>query len=139
MLTGHRLRPVPDGPSHRAALREQVLGFLAANERPGSWTYFRAGGPEDPRRPQSFVPDIVLDVGGRIAYVEVRRQGSGPLPSNRSTGLALARCRGAACFIVRSLPEMERVLRRLGVPLRPRGRMAASAARIAQEPDGGVP
>ena len=65
----------------------------------------------------------MLDVGGRVAYVDVQRQGGGGLGRIRKAAQTLARRRGAACFTVRSVPDMEQVLRELGVRLRPKGRM----------------
>ena len=109
------------------ALRRLVIEFLALNERPGCWTFFHASALGDPALGRPAPPDIVLDVGGRIAYVEVRRQGDGPLSSANAAGLSRARSRGAACFVIRSLPDMERALRSLGVHLRPLGRLLDGA------------
>ena len=110
-------------PPDDARLRALVLDFLALNEQPGRWTFFGAASLATPMIGRPLPPDIVLDVGGRIAYVEIRRQGGGPLPPGRAAGLALARGRGAACFVVRSLPDMERALRTLGIQLRAGGRL----------------
>ena len=109
-----RARPPWRQTTGRTELRAMVLDFLAPNERPAHWTFYRgiADGP-----------DIVLDVGGRIAYVDVQRQGGGKLGRIRTAAQMLARRRGAACFTVRSVPDMEQVLRELGVQLKPRGRM----------------
>jgi len=124
MLSGRRDKSAPAAiPPDDARLRGLVVDFLALNEEPGRWTFFRAVSLMEPVIGRPPPPDIVLDVGGRIAYVEVRRQGGGPLPPGRAAGLALARGRGAACFVVRSLPDMERTLRTLGIQLRAGGRL----------------
>lgn len=103
----------------RTELRAMVLDFLALNETPARWTFYRGIAVGD----HGHGPDIMLDVGGRIAYVEVQRQGGGGLGRIRKAAQMLARRRGAACFTVRSVPDMEQVLRELGVQLRPKGRM----------------
>ena len=124
MLKPRSGRAAADLPPDDSILRQTILAFLALNEQPARWTFFRAASePEQTPARRFSRPDIVLEVGGRIAYVEVRRQGGGPLAPARAAALALARCRGAACFVVRSLPDMERVLRALGVRLCPRGRL----------------
>lgn len=103
----------------RTELRAMVLDFLALNENPAHWTFHRGGAVGN----HLLGPDIMLDVGGRIAYVDVQRQGGGGLGRRRKAAQMLARRRGAACFTVRSVPDMEQVLRELGVQLRPKGRM----------------
>lgn len=110
-------------PLDDARLRGLVVDFLALNEQPGHWTFVGAAPLTEPMIGRPLPPDIVLDVGGRIAYVEIRRQGGGPLPPGRAAGLELARSRAAACFVVRSLPDMERALRTLGIQLRAGGRL----------------
>jgi hypothetical protein len=69
------------------------------------------------------VPDIVLDVAGRIVYVDIKGQGGGGLGADRQGRQVLARRRGADCFVVRSVPDMENVLRGLGIQLKPGGRL----------------
>ncbi len=113
------VRPLWRQTSVRPELRTMVLEFLANNENPTRWTFYRGVASGDDRRGA----DIILDVGGRIAYVDVSRQGGGGLGKERKAGQVLASRRGAACFIVRSVPDMERVLRDLGVALKPKGRM----------------
>ena len=103
----------------RTELRAMVLDFLALNENPAHWTFYRGIAVGN----HLHGPDIMLDVGGRIAYVEVQRQGGGGLGRIRRAAQILARRRGAACFTVRSVPDMEKVLRGLGVQLKPKGRM----------------
>ncbi len=103
----------------RTELRAMVLDFLALNENPAHWTFYRGVAVGN----HFHGPDIMLDVGGRIAYVDVQRQGGGGLGRIRKAAQMLARRRGAACFTVRSVPDMEQVLRELGVQLRPKGRM----------------
>lgn len=123
------------GATQDTSLRRLIIDFLTLNERPKAWTFFHAAALADPVHGHPAPPDIVLDVGGRIAYVEVHRQGAGPLASPRSAALAVARRRGAACFVVRSLPDMERALRSLGVHLRPGGRLL-DAAQLSGRGDG---
>lgn len=112
-------RPAWRRTTGRTELRAMVLDFLALNENPAHWTFYRGIAVGN----DGHGPDIVLDVGGRIAYVDVQRQGGGKLGRIRKAAQMLARRRGAACFTVRSVPDMEQVLRELGVRLRPRGRM----------------
>jgi hypothetical protein len=112
------------GPLDDGTLRQLILDFLTLNEQPARWTFFRPAPGAQPAGNRHVVPpDVIVDIGGRIAYVAIRRQGGGPLPAPRAAALALAQARGAACFVVRSLPDMERVLWVLGVRLRPRGRL----------------
>ena len=103
----------------RTELRAMMLDFLALNENPAHWTFYCGIAVGN----DGYGPDIMLDVGGRIAYVDVQRQGGGGLGRLRKAAQVLARRRGAACFTVRSVPDMERVLRELGVQLKPKGRM----------------
>lgn len=112
---------LPPGALREAELRTRVVEFLAHAECPRRWTYFLAGRPEG--RSGLAPPDLLIDFGGRIAYVAICAQGAGPLPPARAASLALARNRGAGSFIVRSLPEMERVLHALGITLHPPGRL----------------
>ena len=127
MLTRRREAAPAVAAATGSGLRRLVIEFLALNERPGCWTFFHAAALGDPARGRPTPPDIVLDVGGRVAYVEVRRQGDGPLSSAQAAGLTLAHPPRAACFVVRSLPDMERALRALGVHLRPGGRLLDGA------------
>lgn len=110
----------------RAALRTMVLDFLALNENPTRWTFYRGlGGIGDGRD-----PDIILDVRGRIAYIDVQRQGGGGLARVRKAQQVLACRRGALCFTVRSVPDMENVLHGLGVALKPKGRLMQNPANV---------
>lgn len=138
MLSG-RCRVAASGakPREDSSLRRLVVDFLAHNEQPGRWTFFAATSLVAPRPGRPPTPDLVIDVGGRIAYVEVRRQGGGPLPPGRAAGLAVAHGRGAACFVVRSLPDMECALRRLGIELRPQRLLPEDEASPERESRGG--
>ena len=123
-------------------LRSLVVDFLALNERPGHWTFFGTASLTDPTNGRPLPPDIVLDVGERLTSVKLRRPGGGPLPPPPAAGLALAGGRGAACFVVRSLPDMERALRTLGVQLRAGGRLLdgnSTDSRNRQEDAAGRP
>lgn len=115
-------------PRRRAAgeaeLRAALLRFLAVNERPDEWTFFQPGRGPVGMRTASPGPDIVIETAGRVAYVEVMRQDGGPLPGPRRLHQRLARRRGAAVFVVRSVPELERAMGSLGIALRPHGRLA---------------
>ncbi len=113
------IQPMWRQTSARPELRSMVLEFLTNNENPVQWTFYRGVASGDDRRGA----DIILDVGGRIAYVDVSRQGGGGLGKERKAGQKLASRRGAACFTVRSVPDMELVLRDLGVALKPKGGM----------------
>jgi len=69
------------------------------------------------------VPGIVLEVGGRTIYVDILSQGGGALGIDRQGRQVLARRRDAPCYVVRSVPDIEQVLRGLGIQLKPSGHM----------------
>jgi len=106
--------PCRDGRS----LRADVLRFLSRQARPGSWTWFAGAAPDPGLAPPGDRPDLVIEVAGRVVYVEIRAPHLGPLPAARRAWQAAARCRGAAVATVRSVPDVERLLAGLGVGLR---------------------
>lgn len=119
----------PEGSS----LRADVLRFLSCQARPAAWTWFagaaRNGGPAPPHD----CPDLVIEVAGRVVYVEIRAPDQGPLPAARRAWQAAARCRGAAVATVRSVPDVERLLAGLGIPLRKPKLLAADLGRHVKE------
>jgi len=125
------MSPICDAaPGHAAGetLRTDVLRFLAGHARPGAWTWFAAAPPSPGFAVPADRPDIVIEVGGRVVYVEIRAPHLGPLPRSRRAWLAAARCRGAATATVRSVPDIERLLAGLGVRLRRPGRLGRELA-----------
>lgn len=110
------------------ALRSDVMRLLAHQARPGLWTWFAAAPAAPWPAPPADRPDLVIEVGGRVVYVEIRAPHMGPLPAARRAWQAAARVRGAAVATVRSVPDLERLLAGLGVPLRKPTRLAAELA-----------
>lgn len=102
----------------RGSLRADVLRFLAVQARPAVWTWFRASSSAPGIAPAGDRPDLVIEVAGRVVYVEIRAPHQGPLPAARRAWQAAARCRGAAFATVRSVPDVEQLLAGLGVRLR---------------------
>lgn len=100
------------------SLRADVLRFLAFQARPAVWAWFAATLPAPGVAPSGDRPDLVIEVGGRVVYVEIRASHLGPLPASRRVWQAAARYRGASIATVRSVPDVERLLLGLGVRLR---------------------
>jgi len=112
----------------RGSLRDDVLRFLAFQTRPAVWTWFRAASSAPGIAPAGDRPDLVIEVAGRVVYVEIRAPHQGPLPAARRAWQAAARYRGAAIATVRSVPDVENLLAGLGVRLRKPKFLAAELA-----------
>lgn len=111
-------------------LHAAIVEYLALNEDPGEWVYFH---PDNGAYRKSFaarrnakargvragVPDIILDIRGRIVYVEIKAPKGRANPAQKvwQTYTDL-RCTPGHYFVVRSIHEMQDVLRRHHVNLR---------------------
>ena len=100
------------------SLRADVLRFLTFQARPAVWTWYVASLSAPGLAPSHDRPDLVIEVAGRVVYVEIRASHLGPLPAPRRAWQLAARHRGAAIATVRSVPDVEHLLAGLGVRLR---------------------
>ena len=105
-----------------------IADFLRLNEAPGVWAWFHVpnGEKRDKRAAAKLkamglkpgVPDIVIDHGGRIAYVEIKGRGSLSQAQKEWRGGAIMR--GAGFYTIRSVQEMADMLDALGIRCRAR-------------------
>lgn len=104
-----------------------IAQFLKLNEDTAIWTYFSVpnGEPRDKASAgkikamggRAGVPDLVIDHLGKITYVEVKTD-IGTMSDDQEKWAVGCRKRGVELHIVRSVDDMEGVLKHLGIPIR---------------------
>lgn len=112
------------------AIHAAIVEYLMLNEDPGEWVFFH---PDNGSYRKSFaarrnakargvragVPDLILDIRGRLVYVEIKVD-KGKLNPAQSVWRTYAdlRCTPGHYFVVRSIAEMQDVLQRHHVHLK---------------------
>ncbi len=104
-----------------------IAQFLAWNEDSAIWTYFAVPNGElrdkvaaakiKAMGGRAGVSDIVIDHKGRITYVEVKTD-DGQMSKPQESWAFNCRKRGVEYHIVRSVDDMEGVLKHLGIPIK---------------------
>ncbi len=127
------------------AIQKAIVEWLWLNEDPAVWDFFHV--PMNPKSPadgrrlkelgaKAGVSDLVLDLRGRIIYVEVKTA-TGKMSGPQNEWRKWAGRRLAAYHVVRSVDDMQALFDLLGIPVKARAmpsnlqRAVAAARKVA--------